>query len=153
MATGIENLKLDKLTPEERREITSRGGKKSAEARKRKKNIQQCMKSIMDLNVPESALMDKVRKNLSLFGLESEDMTYAAAISAMMIQKALQGNVRAAEFVRDTGGFNPDVMLRKEIFKHEKEMDKIRLGQEDVKKNAADTLIAALENTDVEDAE
>lgn len=145
-----KNIDLDaNLTPEEALEVRRRGGRSSGAAKRRKKSIQQCMKLMMDAGVPPS--MTKARNTLKQFGIEDEDMTYATAISAAMIMKAASGNVKAAEFCRDTGGFNPEIVLKKEIFKHEKRMDLIRIGQEDVKKADPSQLIQALESVEIED--
>ena len=39
------------------------------------------------------------------------------------IQQAIKGNVRAMEFIRDTAGYNPDLLLKEQMFEYEKERE------------------------------
>ena len=150
----IKRMKLDSKTPEERREILSRAGKNSVRSRRKKRDLQKCLALLMETEVPETSdYMLNLRKILQTFGIEAtEDMTYGAAVSVSMLKKAIGGNVKAAEFVRDTAGMNPETMLKQETFKHQKKMDMIRLGQTDIQKADVTPLLTALENTDVEDS-
>lgn len=149
----IKRMNLDSKTPEERKEILSRAGKNSVRSRRKKRDLQKCLALLMESEIPETDSMLNVRKMLQAFGIEdTEDMTYGAAVGVSMLQKAIKGNVKAAEFVRDTAGMNPETMLKQEMFKHEKKMDMIRLGQTDIQKADVTPLLTALENTDVEDS-
>lgn len=149
----IKNLKLDSKTPEERKEILSRAGKNSARSRRKKRDLKKCLALLMESEVPESDQMQMVRKMLMAYGIEdTEDMTYGAAVSVAMLQKAIKGNVKAAEFIRDAAGMNPELTLKQEMFKHQKKMDMIRLGQTDIQKADVTPLLNALEKADVEDA-
>ncbi len=93
---GSENLKsLGARTTDEQREIASRGGKKSGEARRRKKTMRELLEIAMER--PQG------------------DKTTAEAITVALIDKALSGDVKAYEVVRDTLGENPKVKLDSQI--------------------------------------
>lgn len=145
---NLSNLKLENETSEQKQERLSKAGKKSGESRRRKRNILMCMKMLLDSDIPVD--QEKTRKTLAKIGIDDVDMTYSVAVCAAMMQKAIQGNVKAAEFVRDTAGFNPDILFKQEALKHQKHMDAIKVGQENVQKQDASELINALKGVQVE---
>ena len=85
-----ENLKpgAHKLT----REDSSKGGKKSAENRAKKKALRECIEALL-----EGEMTDRRGKT----------MTGAEALSAKLFKKAMDGDVRAFEVLRDTAGQKP----------------------------------------------
>lgn len=76
-------------SPEQVRANGRKGGLKSGESRRRKKELKEL------LNIA-----------LSMVNEES-DMTNAELLVASMINKAIDGDVKAATFVRDTSGQKP----------------------------------------------
>ena len=67
-------------------------------------------------------LSTKENVNLETLGFEEEDMTNQMALMVRVFQKAMQtGDVRAAEFLRDTAGYNPETNLKERQFKYEKD--------------------------------
>lgn len=68
------------------------GGKASGEARRKKKELRECLE----------ILLDKEMKSRS-----GETMTGAEAISAKLFEKALHGDIKAFEVIRDTAGQKP----------------------------------------------
>lgn len=98
MRPGQENLRPPK-TSEEARERGAKGGKKSGESRRRKKNIKECMKFILD----DGVLPSKAKATLEKVGVNPDDLTYNAAVAMSMINKALQGDVQAAKLIIDLG--------------------------------------------------
>ena len=150
----VKRFDLDSRTPEERKEIVSRAGRNSGKARRQKADLRKCLVSLMESTIPDSSdYLEKIRQSLIDFGIDAtEDMTYAAAVSMSMLKRAIGGNVKAAEFVRDTAGLNPDHTLKKEALRHQKKMDRLRLGQEEIKKADVGPLIAALTDTNAEDS-
>lgn len=88
---GMDNLKKG-LTPEEAREYGRRGGVKSGEARRERKALRECL----DILLREKVSGDDGKKH-----------TRADMISAALIEKALTGDVRAFEAIRDTVGEKP----------------------------------------------
>ena len=90
MAT-TENLKpFNELTEDEQRELAKRGGKASGKARRRKKEL----KELLELALSQPSEI-----------VDGED-NYTA-ITAALIQKAIQGDTKAYEVIRDTLGQKP----------------------------------------------
>ena len=88
-----ENLKpFNKRTESEKREIAQKGGKASGEARRRKR----------DLKMAIEALLEKEYK-----GKDGTVLSGAEAIAAKQMEKALRGDPKAFELLRDTSGQKP----------------------------------------------
>ena len=85
-----DNLKP--LTTEKAREIGSKGGINSGEARRRKRDIRLAME----------ALLEKQYK-----GKNGEILSGAEAIAIKQMEKALKGDAKAFELVRDSAGQKP----------------------------------------------
>lgn len=85
---GIENLRTP--TTEEARERGKKGGQASAKARRRKKELKQLLE--LALSQPSEIV-------------EGED-NYTA-ITAALVNKAIQGDTKAYEVIRDTLGQKP----------------------------------------------
>ena len=102
----VENLiPFNQRTEEERREISSRAGKASVEARRKKRDMREQVKEFLQSAVsPEQKTLRKVMGSM---GVDEADMDYSMAIISMMVREAAKGNVKAAVFLRDTAGFMP----------------------------------------------
>lgn len=86
---GSENLvSLADRTTEERRALAVKAGKASGAARKRRKALKELL---------EIALQTEV----------SADQTAAEAVTAALIHKAMEGDTKAFEVIRDTVGEKP----------------------------------------------
>lgn len=85
-----DNLKP--LSTEKAREIGSKGGINSGEARRRKRDIRLAME----------ALLEKQYK-----GKNGEILSGAEAIAIKQMEKALKGDPKAFELVRDSAGQKP----------------------------------------------
>lgn len=72
----------------------------------------------MLLNMPA---MDGMSAYLQKMGVNELDMTNQMAMLSVMLVKAASGDVRAAEFVRDTAGYNPKYRLEEKRFQAEQE--------------------------------
>ena len=83
-----ENLRV--LTTEEAREIGSKGGKASVKARRKKKELRELL---------EIALSQPYKDN-------PDDDNYMA-IAVALVQRALDGDTKAFEIIRDTLGQKP----------------------------------------------
>lgn len=86
---GSENLKPPIRSAEEARKKGKKGGIASGEARRRKKTMRELLEIAMER--PQG------------------DKTTAEAITVALLEKALSGDVKAYEVVRDTLGENPKV--------------------------------------------
>lgn len=101
---GYENIKdkgFDNRTTEELRVITSKGGKASGEARRRKANFRKTLNQLLTakINNPEWTPV------LEAMGLES---TLETAMLAAQIKEAVNGNTKAAYFVAQYAGQSPE---------------------------------------------
>lgn len=94
MARKEDNLKPfdSNQNREEAKKNGRKGGKASGEARRRKKEIRECLEILLEKEI-------KTRTG--------EAMSGAEAISAKLFEKALKGDVRAFEVLRDSAGQKP----------------------------------------------
>lgn len=100
---GKDNLKPVR-TKEEARERGKNGGIKSGESRRRKRDMKSAATLLLDL----AAWGPNMKAQMEKMGIEEDDMTNQMAILVSMLSEAQNGNVRAAEFLRDTAGRNND---------------------------------------------
>lgn len=110
----------------EAREAGKKGGVASGIARRKKRTMKNAAKFLLDMGVAEEKMKDTMRA----FGLEDEDLTNQMAVMISVFRSALTGDVRAAEFLRDTAGQGTDyeiskkeVSLRKQELEYKKEKD------------------------------
>lgn len=115
-----------------------KGGVASGAARRRRKTMRQTLNALLGagLDVSEQEFVEKVTPRLLALGINVEDATYQDVLLAGIMLKAMRGDVRAAEFIRDTGGDNPHLELRKQELKLRKE--ELRFKKELEMKKAAD---------------
>lgn len=98
----------------------------SGKARRKKRTMKAAAKLLLDMELTDATL----REELNRVGLQEEDLTNQLALLVRMFQKALDGDVKAATFLRDTAGESPvermhtsDRKLKREIFAYQKEKD------------------------------
>ena len=90
-----QNLKSNsERTPKERKDLARKAGKKSGEARRAKKTMREMLEMLLEKQIENPDEKEKKQTTLE-------------AISVSLIQKALQGNVKAFEVLRDTIGQKP----------------------------------------------
>lgn len=85
------------------RRVGANGGRKSGEARRRKRDLRETFKAIMDMPV-KPGTVDEV---CTFAEADGKNVTVGEALAFVIVGKALDGDVRAAEFVRDTAGQRP----------------------------------------------
>ena len=98
MANGHENLiPFSERSEDEARESGRKGGKASGVARRKKANFRKVLNQLLTTKIehPEWTPM------LEAMGIDS---TLESAVNAAVIKKALDGNVKAYEAIRDTLG-------------------------------------------------
>ena len=109
---GTKNLKPVQ-TKEEARIRGRNGGIRSGEVRRKKRNMKNAINLVLDMPI----LYPQVNDTLVTMGFNEEDLTNQVAIVVSMVKQALDGNVSAAAFLRDTSGRNSarneDYALRK----------------------------------------
>lgn len=94
MAGRKENLKSPRST-EEARERGRKGGVASGQVRRKKRALREYLEARLEI--------------------KSGDMTAAEAITVALVDKALSGDVRAYETIRDTLGQNPKQVVEAEF--------------------------------------
>lgn len=102
----------------EPKEAGRKGGVASGAARRKKRAMKNAAQLLLNMPV----VGENAVKNLETMGFVEEDMTNQMALMVRVFQKAIQtGDVRAAEFLRDTAGYNPETQLKERQFKYEKD--------------------------------
>lgn len=98
----VENL--DKITTvEEAREKGRKGGQKSAESRRKKRAMAETMEIILTMPLKDG-MVDDIESVTSNAEIEKRNVTVQDAIIAAQAKKAMKGDTRAAEFIRDLIG-------------------------------------------------
>ena len=93
MANNEQNLKpQNKRTKEEQRAIAKQGGIASGEARRKKRDLKLAIQVLLETDIK---------------GKNGEVKSGAEAIAIAQFQKALKGDTRAFEVIRDTAGQKP----------------------------------------------
>ena len=93
---GSKNLKpIRQRSSEEARKLGALGGIKSGEARREKRTLRKLLEIAMERPVG--------------------DQTTAEAITVALLDRAMSGDVKAFEVVRDTLGENPKITLDNQI--------------------------------------
>lgn len=88
-----KNLKLNsERTPQERKELAKKAGIKSGEARRAKKTMREMLDYLLYKEITNS---------------KGEKVTTKEEAAAALIKKAIQGDVKAFEVIRDTIGEKP----------------------------------------------
>lgn len=111
-------IPITERTTSEQRTIQSKGGKASGASRRRKRDMAKAMKLLLDMPAIEGT---DAYRDLQQFGFDEADMTNQMALLSAVFMKAMNGDVRAAEFVRDTAGYNPKIKLEEKRFAAEQE--------------------------------
>ena len=100
---------FDKWDREEHRKASIKGGQAIAEMYGEKKTAKQALESILSLKVSETMLDDSdISPDLiAKIKRTNPQATIYDLIQAVAVGKALQGSMRALEYVRDTNGDKP----------------------------------------------
>ena len=93
----------NKRTPSERREIARKAGMKSGEVRRAKKTFRTLFEDFGEMKITDKELKEGLKKA----GIEEEEMVNKVAIAFSMYLKAISGDTRAFELIRDTMGEKP----------------------------------------------
>lgn len=109
---GLENLTPLHPTKEEAKEAGKLGGVASGKARRQRKLMRQQMEMLLELPIKSK----KIQEQLKELGIDSDELTNQMALIVSMYQKALKGDTKAFEILRDTIGQKPvDVHEVKEV--------------------------------------
>lgn len=100
----------ENLTPfksaAEAREKGRKGGIASGAARREKRALRETLEELLTMSLRNGKPMS-VEKIKSIAAIKGKNISVQEAIMLAQIQKAIRGDVRAAEFIRDTIGQKP----------------------------------------------
>ena len=110
----------DQRSPEELREMTRKGGIKSGEARRRKRDTKAAAKLVLEL-IPK--LPPNTQASLAKMGLDPATQPDVRLLAMLQLaQKAMNGDFNAIKMLLDYGGYiDARTQLDKERLKLEKE--------------------------------
>lgn len=107
-----ENLKPP--TTSEARKRGKKGGIKSGKARKERKAMKETAEMILGLTLKDGTVT-ALEDIQSMAAANGKNITVQDAIILKQAQKALKGDIRAAEFIRDTSGNRPTNEQRMDV--------------------------------------
>lgn len=100
----IDNLvKAEDLTTDELRNRAKKAGKASGKARRDKREQKQIILDVLSMPLKEGS----VEEITSLVAAKGANLSINQAIVIAQVQKALKGDTKAAEYLRDTAGQKP----------------------------------------------
>lgn len=103
--TGCKNLvPYRERSKEEARENGAKGGIKSGETRRKKRDMMQVAKAILEHAMTEEQITEVLGSSESLL---DGDKSVMAVLTARMVQEAGKGSYKHYETLRDTAGFKP----------------------------------------------
>ncbi|WP_314946231.1 hypothetical protein [Olsenella uli] len=90
-------------TPSQRRENARKAGKASGRSRREKRDMRETFRAMLDMPLRPGG----TTQAQTMDGMDGKNMTVGQAIALAQLRKAMAGDTRAAEFVRDTSGQRP----------------------------------------------
>lgn len=100
---NLTNISEQGLTKEQLIENGRKGGKKSGERKREKKEMKELLLDILNMNIKSGKAEDF--KNLA--DSKGKNITVNQALILAQVKKAMSGDTRAMEFIRDTAGMKP----------------------------------------------
>lgn len=99
-------VSLADRTTEEQQQIARAGGIASGKARREKKAFRETLETLLSMNMEngDGVAVDTIT---SFKGIKGQNISVQEAILIAQIQKAMKGDTRAAEYVRDSIGQKP----------------------------------------------
>ena len=98
---------VDNLDPVKTNEVARKrgaaGGRKSGESKRRKRAMAETMEIILTMPLKDG-MVDDIESVTSNADIEKRNVTVQDAIIAAQAKKAMKGDTRAAEFIRDLIG-------------------------------------------------
>ena len=116
-----------KRTKAEQREIARAGGIASGKARREKKALRETLEELLAMPI-KTGKKDDLEKIKCIANMKGKNITMQETIMLAMLNKAAKGDVRAAEYIRDTIGQKPGLDSAFDDFEDDGFMDALREG-------------------------
>lgn len=95
-----------KRTKAEQKKIARKGGIASGKARREKKAMRETLDILLSMPMKDGAYAD-VESIRSFASIKGKNISVQEAILIAQVQKAMKGDTKAAEYIRDTIGQKP----------------------------------------------
>lgn len=94
------------MTPEQRRENGRKGGIASGEAKRKKKAMRETLDVLLAMPMRSGKFAD-IESIKNFAAIKGKNINVQEAMIISMLQRAMKGDVKAAEWIRDTAGQKP----------------------------------------------
>lgn len=112
MGDNMNNNNLVPFNVNNASENGRKGGLASVKAKKERKTMRECLTTLLELKASEENV-DLIKKTLDIKEIEtSEEITNQLIISLALLNKAMNGDIKAYEIIRDTIGEKPTDKLQ-----------------------------------------
>lgn len=100
-----QNLKpfTSDQSQEEAKKNGAKGGVASGKARRERKAMKDTLETLLSMSL-ENGTVDDLEEIQSIAAINGKNITVQEAIMLAQIQKAIMGDTKAAEYIRDTSG-------------------------------------------------
>lgn len=103
----LKNLKsFNKMSPEKHKEISRKGGYATAKARSERKKMAATLEMLLDLGIRKGQKTN-IENLKSIVDVKNKNITVEEAILVVLTQKAMSGDLKAIEMIRDMLGEKP----------------------------------------------
>lgn len=143
MANEENLIPVTKRTKSEAREISKKGGQASGAARRKKKSMKQVANYLLSLPVVEELQEEMIQS-----GIASDEADNQTALVFSMMQRAIKGNVTAAQFIANITGSTAMTEAEREKIKLEKKrlkLEEIKLSNNDISDDESVVIINDIE--------
>lgn len=143
MANEKNLIPNEKRTPSERRENARKAGVASGVARRKKKTMKQVANYLLSLPVVEELQEEMIQS-----GIASDEADNQTALVFSMMQRAIKGNVTAAQFIANITGSTAMTEAEREKIKLEKKrlkLEETKLSNNDISDDESVVIINDIE--------
>lgn len=125
---SLDNLiKTTEMTKKKHLSMSSKGGKASATAKRKRKSIEDSMRMLLSLPA-NSKIQETIKRNVGI----DEEIDNAMAVAVSTYQQALKGNIKAAELCQKLNGTEADkqlIAIKKAELKIKQEQHNIEVAE------------------------
>lgn len=111
ISNGGNLITYNDLSESEQRERVRKAGIASGEARRRKRDLREIAKTMLELQAKKDFIRGSLGENVDTLGEDAENMTVGEVLTARMAIEAANGSFKAYETIRDTAGYKPTAQV------------------------------------------